>query len=156
MNMLLKILVINALCAISLIALGENTSTPANSRPLGRLFMSVDERQRLDVQRAAPAVANASVTRIVGNTASPVRKQKFAAGYIIGPSGVRSAWSDGEFRPVESPAAFQRMRFPGTVMIEIRESRPVPESSPDARASQEDSHAATSTTSVSSDDAVQP
>ena len=160
MKMFLKILVVNTLCGISLIALGEIASTSEGSPPLGRLFTSVDERQRLDIQRAAPPVANETVPRAVSNTDSPVRKQKSAAGYIVGPSGVRSAWSDGEFRPVENPAALQRMRFPGTIAIEVRELRPVPvpevESLPDAQVSQEEPRAPTSTTSVSPNDAVQP
>ena len=158
MKIVLKCLIINALCAVSLLAHGENTPTSAASQQLGRLFMSVDERQRLDVQRAAPPVTNGAAPQAVSNSDSPVRKQKPAAGYIIGPSGIHSAWSDGEFRPVESPSALQRMRFPGTIMIEVRESQPVPEteSPPDMRASEKKPGAALPTTSVSSDDAVQP
>ena len=158
MKIVLKFLTINALCAVSLLAHSENTPTSADRQPLGRFFMSVDERQRLDVQRAAPPVTNGSAPQAVSNSDSPVRKQKPAAGYIIGPSGMRSAWSDGEFRPVERPSALQRMRFPGTIMIEVRESQPVSESesSPDTRASEKDPGAAMSTPSVSSDDTVQP
>ncbi len=80
--------------------------------PVGRIFLSPEERARLDkVRGKAPVQSNSS--RPSGNAKSRVFDND-AAGFIISDSGTTRVWKNGDF---VTTAAASDVRFPGQVRV---------------------------------------
>lgn len=80
--------------------------------PIGRIFLSAAERDRLDRYREAgpPAV-------VVDTSAAPrePKQPDRAAGFIVGKSGAKRVWQNGDFVITNSS---RDVRFPGHVEVE--------------------------------------
>ncbi|MDJ0709955.1 MAG: hypothetical protein QNJ14_06185 [Woeseiaceae bacterium] len=105
--------------------------------PIGRIFLTADERTRLDKMRGegqAP-VTNLRKKSIPSASAS----NKDAAGFIVSDSGVTRVWKNGEF--VASDSA-RSVRFPGQVKIKSvdtdLEDGDEPDTSPDRTGDEQD------------------
>jgi hypothetical protein len=79
----------------------------------------VDERHRLDVQRATGPVEQHPAGQIPAASAPMAVKNSKAAGYIVVPSGVQSTWSDGDFRVSDRSSSTRSVTFPGSVAIAV-------------------------------------
>ncbi len=108
---------------ISLVAVVTlSTATPAHADEstvyealadvrIGRVFLSPEQRARLDQGLSKPA--SRAARRGVPATAMPGANGK-AAGYIVNGAGKTRVWSNGDF--VAAPAA-EAVKFPGDVEL---------------------------------------
>ncbi len=89
--------------------------------PIGRIFLSRDERERLDRYRDA-----GPPTEIIDRSSKPQAPAKpdKAAGFIVSNSGTRSVWRNGDFVRTNSS---REVRFPGDVEVERVKTRPARE-----------------------------
>lgn len=107
---------------------------------LGRIFMSPDERARLDARRAVRSNSQDFAQQPDETNTEPAVTipRKPASGYIKSASRKPLVWTNGEFQRAE-PSAVERWTFPGTVRIgssvsaddevsRLREADPDPES----------------------------
>ncbi len=87
--------------------------------PVGRIFLSPEERARLDkVRGKAPVQTNSS--RATGNAKSRVF-DKDAAGFIVSDSGTTRVWKNGDF---VTTASASDVRFPGQVRVASQAASP--------------------------------
>ena len=102
--------------------------------PIGRIFLSPDERARLDKTRGEGPTRPAPV----GST--PARADnKDAAGFIVSDSGITRIWKDGDF---VATASSGDMRFPGHVRVT---SQAAPRDNDDTAEADEDAERAVGT-----------
>ena len=80
--------------------------------PIGRIFLSPEERARLDKERGKAPVQSGSA-RTTGNASARVTSKE-AAGFIISGSGQTRVWNNGDF---VASASASDVRFPGQVRI---------------------------------------
>ncbi len=110
------------LCGHLSTAQADDTVT-TEAQPLGGLFLSVDERRRLDARRVAVPLEVVPASRPVGeNIDRPSAKRRQAVGYIVGPSGRRSTWANGDFRPTNSTSSSRHLRLSGSIVIGVRKT----------------------------------
>ncbi len=80
--------------------------------PVGRIFLSPEERARLDKLRGKAPVQTSS-SRSTGNASKRVY-DKDAAGFIVSDSGTTRVWKNGDFVATSSASD---VRFPGQVRV---------------------------------------
>ena len=80
--------------------------------PVGRIFLSPEERMQLDKVRGKAPVLS-SRTQSTGNASSRVF-DKDAAGFIVSDSGKTRVWKNGDFVTTTSAST---VRFPGQVRV---------------------------------------
>ena len=91
---------------------------PLSDLELGRVFLTPDERELLDRQRAA-AVDDGRVLQPVSEDAAVVApRRKPAAGIILAEGGRPLVWVGGEFRRVDT-ASIEDIDFPAKPGIHI-------------------------------------
>lgn len=154
MKMLIYMVAIAGIFGISMAANGSDTFTMPAGQELGRVFMSADERWRLDAERGPVSVEEKARTPAVSSGNAAARKRNVAAGYIVVPSGTHLVWSEGDFREVDRPASAPRVHFPGIIIIKVHPatSTPTPDTAPDKAAPQGRSADTSSHLSGQSDD----
>ena len=81
--------------------------------PIGRIFLTADERARLDKIRGK-SPARVSDARSTGQGAARA-SNKDAAGFIVSDSGTTRVWKNGDFVATDSA---HNVRFPGQVKVE--------------------------------------
>ncbi len=105
--------------------------------PIGRIFLTADERTRLDKIRGRGQAPVTNLRR--KNTPSESASNNDAAGYIVSDSGATRVWENGEF--VASDSA-RGVRFPGQVKIKTvdtgREDMDEPDTLPDRTGDEQD------------------
>ena len=84
--------------------------------PIGRIFLTPDERARLDKVRGRNGVRRSVVQR---TGAAPV-SSKDAAGFIVSDSGATRVWRNGEF---VATASASHVRFPGQVKVASQQAQ---------------------------------
>ncbi len=80
--------------------------------PIGRIFLSPEDRARLDKVRGKAPVPS-TTARSTGN-ASARTYDKDAAGFIVSDSGTTRVWKNGDF---VATASASDVRFPGQVRV---------------------------------------
>ncbi len=93
-------------------ALAEETAVyeSLDDVEVGRVFLSPQQRERLDQRRGKPEVRATNP----GRTAAVSKKWPDAAGYIVSSSGESRVWSNGDFVAAEKVSD---VRFPGDVRV---------------------------------------
>ncbi len=97
---------------------------PASELPLGRVFLTPGDRERLDRQRAAAVddgPAPPAVSESGSGTAPPPRNP--AAGIILAKGGRPLVWVGGEFRRVDA-ASIEDIEFSAEPGIRIQAGPP--------------------------------
>jgi len=101
-----------ALLATPAIAHEDGVYESLGHIPVGRIFLSPEERARLDKVRGKSPVQSKE-TRPAGSSGNRVN-DKDAAGFIVSDSGTTRVWKNGDF--VET-ASVSNVRFPGQVRV---------------------------------------
>ncbi len=102
--------------------------------PIGRIFLSPEERTRLDKVRGKAPVQSSS-SRATGIARSRATNSD-AAGFIVSDSGKTRVWKNGDF---VATASASDVRFPGQVRIE---SQSAPQGNDEAGEADEDTEPA--------------
>ena len=108
---ILALLALPALAAADELAVYESMSTVS----IGRVFLTQDQRARLDARRLNPGSVPATAAAPEGKRAQQKRSPG-SAGYIVSGDGKARVWKDGDFIRSGARAA-QRMAFPGDVKV---------------------------------------
>ncbi len=138
MKLMTGMLLIVMASGIGSAAASNDATQTRNERALGRVFLTVDQRRRLDERRSAGPVEPSPAGPNQTASSAPPTRTKRAAGYIVVPSGARSTWRDGDFHVSDSSSPPQSVDFPGRVSIAVHDAPtpPVTDSS-DAAQDQE-------------------
>ncbi len=93
---------------------------------IGRIFLSPEQRSRLDQRRGKAPVASAARVPVARGRVS--RSSPDAAGYILRSGGPTRVWSNGNFVPADDASG---VTFPGDVEV-LRKAEPGQETTPGA------------------------
>ena len=107
---------------ISLAVASNGEIQVRNEQALGRVFLTVAQRRRLDERRAAGPADHGPAGPDQTAASAPPTRTKRAAGYIVVPSGARSTWRDGDFHVTDSSLPAQPVNFPGRVSIAVHDA----------------------------------
>ena len=84
--------------------------------PIGRIFLSPEDRARLDKVRGKAPVRSTTARSTGNSSARPYDKD--AAGFIVSDSGTTRVWKNGDFVATTSAS---NVRFPGQVRVASQE-----------------------------------
>lgn len=105
-------LLIAVVVATPAIAGEDGVYESLNRIPIGRVFLSPEERARLDEIRVKGPIDSASPQPVGKKPA--LASDENAAGFIVSDSGTTRVWKDGDF---VATASASDVRFPGYVRV---------------------------------------
>ncbi len=118
MTRFLNALLIAGFLATPTVAQAEGVYESLDRIPIGRVFLSAEERARLDELRGKGPIESTS-PQPAGRTPASASNEN-AAGFIVSDSGTTRVWKNGDF---VATASASDVRFPGYVRVA---SRPAP------------------------------